>query len=253
MADEITSKIADYISFYGKSAGANKESTQEDIRRFWEEMREGEGCKIDTSPKLPKVGFKRLSEDAMIPTKSHPTDSGFDLYAAEDVVIHPGETEIVKTDIAVQLPEGMEAQVRPRSGITSKGFIQVHLGTIDNGYTGNIGIIAENKSNFYPMYEKADSRVLLGPKGNIVTDEDGRIYKSDDLVFTNSCLIRKGDKIAQLVVQYLPQIESVEVEEIDDTLRGDGGFGSTGVSETEEMIRETISDNYEALKRMEDD
>src|SRR5699024_12030482 len=79
-----------------------------------------------------QLGFKRRSDDATIPTRAHKTDSGFDLYAAEDVLIRPGDTEVVKTDIAVQLPEGMEAQVRPRSGITSVGFIQVHLGTIDN-------------------------------------------------------------------------------------------------------------------------
>ncbi|MBM7600453.1 dUTP pyrophosphatase [Virgibacillus halotolerans] len=180
----------------------------------------------------PVVGFKRLTSDAIIPTKAHATDSGFDLYAAEDVVIHPGETAVVSTGVAVQLPEGMEAQVRPRSGITSRGFVQVHLGTVDNEYIGNIGVIVENKADFIPMYEKANSRVLLGPKGNIITNEDGTIYKSDDLVFSHSCLIRKSDRIAQLVVQYLPQVSAVEIDgDLTETKRGTGGFGSSGVRE----------------------
>src|SRR5699024_2355308 len=93
-----------------------------------------------------EIGFKRLTDDAILPTKAHATDSGFDLYANEDVIIEPGETELIKTGIAVHLPDGYEAQVRPRSGVTSKTKLRVQLGTIDNEYTGDIGIIVENNS-----------------------------------------------------------------------------------------------------------
>src|SRR5690625_2958869 len=98
------------------------------------------------SSHMPKIGFKRLREDASIPSKAHPTDSGFDLAASEDVIIEPGETKIIPTGIAVQLPNGFEAQVRPRSGVTAKTDLRVQLGRIDNGYTGAIGDIVDNIS-----------------------------------------------------------------------------------------------------------
>lgn len=188
------------------------------------------------------IGFKRLNEDSTIPTKAHATDSGFDLYAAEDVVIEPGETKVIPTGIAVQLPEGMEAQVRPRSGVTAKTKLRVQLGTIDNEYTGDIGVIVDNM--YCETSEVNEGYEVIG--GIVVTDARKE-------VMDGTYLIRKGDRIAQLVVQHLPQVEVVEVDSLDETVRGEGGFGSTGVSKTKEMIHETISDNYEALKRMEDD
>src|SRR5699024_1491542 len=99
---------------------------------------------IDFGPPPISVGFKRLSDNATIPTKAHPTDSGFDLYAAEDVIIEPGETAVVPTGIAVKLPAGYEAQVRPRSGVTAKTKLRVQLGTIDNDYRGGIGVVGDN-------------------------------------------------------------------------------------------------------------
>src|SRR5699024_2119699 len=101
---------------------------------------------------LTTIGFKRLIDDANIPTKAHATDSGFDLYAAEDVIIEPGETKIIPTGIAVQLPKGMEAQVRPRSGVTAKTKLRVQLGTIDNQYRGEIGVIVDNVDSFSAMF-----------------------------------------------------------------------------------------------------
>src|SRR5699024_1685025 len=175
-----------------------------------------------------QLGFKRLSDDATIPTRAHKTDSGFDLYAAEDVLMHPGDTEVVKTDIAVQLPVEMQGQVRPRSGITWVGFVQVHLGTIDNSYSGNIGTNVEN--NKFHNYETAENRTPLNIKGGLVLNDDRSLYKTDDLIFSGTCLVRKGDRIAQLVVQHLPQVEAVEVDTLDETDRGEGGFGSTGTS-----------------------
>src|SRR5699024_11720582 len=138
------------------------------------------------------VGFKRLSDDAIIPTRAHKTDSGFDLYASEDVIIEPGETVIVPTGIAIQLPEGMEAQVRPRSGVTSKTKLRVQLGTIDNGYTGEIGVVVDN----------------IASEGFSV---DGVVYPLEN--------IKKGTRIAQLVVQALPKVKAFEVEEISDSER----------------------------------
>lgn len=95
-----------------------------------------------------RVGFKRLNDDAIIPTKAHPTDSGFDLCASKDVIIEPGETTVVPTGIAVELPPGYEATVRPRSGITAKTKLRVQLGTIDNEYRGEIGVIVDNIARY---------------------------------------------------------------------------------------------------------
>src|SRR5690625_5630144 len=98
------------------------------------------------------VGFKRLTDSAVIPTKAHASDSGFDLAASADVIIEPGETKVVPTGIAVELPEGYEAQVRPRSGVTAKTKLRVQLGTIDNGFTGGIGVIVDNISGNESSY-----------------------------------------------------------------------------------------------------
>src|SRR5690554_2706589 len=120
-----------------------------------------------------EIGFKRLSENAVLPTKAHASDSGFDLYAAEDVIIEQGDTAVVKTDIAVVLPEGYEAQVRPRSGVTSKTKLRVQLGTIDNAYRGEIGVIVDNINSF-----SADNFVSLLTyiDGKISLDNSGGLY-----------------------------------------------------------------------------
>lgn len=172
-----------------------------------------------------KIGFKRLSSEAIVPTKAHASDSGFDLYASEDVIIEPGETKIIPTGIAVELPEGFEAQVRPRSGVTAKTKLRVQLGTIDNGYTGEIGVIVDNiaVNTTQRRAVGVDSiyklRHIDGSKSSLGAFNNNAIYK-----------IRKGDRIAQLVVQELPKVVAVEIEEFtEDSERGEGGFGSSGV------------------------
>lgn len=141
-----------------------------------------------------KVGFKRLTETAQIPTKAHETDSGFDLYADEDVIIPPGETRVIKTGIAIRLPIGFEGQIRPRSGVTSKTKLRVQLGTIDNSYTGEIGIIVDN-----------------------ISHQEGE-----------HPLVQRGDRIAQLVLAPVPMVETYEIEKLPNTERGANGFGSSG-------------------------
>lgn len=169
-----------------------------------------------------QVGFKKLSEHAILPTKAHATDSGFDLYAAENVIVEPGQTVVVKTDIALVLPEGYEAQVRPRSGITSKTKLRVQLGTIDNSYRGPVGIIVDNISGI-PSYKKTAIHYDVG--GQLLNGVTmSHIFKHGYYA------IHKGDKLAQLVIQAIPSVESVEVFELDKTDRGANGFGSSGVS-----------------------
>lgn len=170
-----------------------------------------------------KVGFKRLNDNVIIPTKAYPTDSGFDLYASKDVIIEPGDTTVVPTGIAVELPPGYEATVRPRSGITAKTKLRVQLGTIDNEYRGEIGVIVDNIApedldgmpcEYFAL--SIENKPLPEYKSNFVE---------------GTYIIRKGDRIAQLVIQPIPTVEAYEVEgELKTTERGESGFGSTGVS-----------------------
>ncbi len=144
-----------------------------------------------------KVEIKRLEgNDLELPHYETHRSAGMDLRAciAENIVIKPGERKLIKTGISIALPENYEAQVRPRSGLALKNGITVlnTPGTIDADYRGEIGVILIN----------------LG---------------SEDFV------IERGMRIAQMVIASVTQAEFVEVEELDETKRGTGGFGSTGV------------------------
>jgi len=171
---------------------------------------EKEGCcKVMSAIQL-KV--KKLHKDAVIPFKAHKSDAGFDLFSTEDINIVPGETLIIKTGIAVQLPPNFEIQIRPRSGVTSKTKLRVQLGTVDEGYRGELGIIIDNISPF-----------AVNDVG--VNYIDGSPEKYDCTIYQ----IRKGDKLAQFVVNELPEVEIVVEEDLNDGDRGENGFGSTGV------------------------
>ena len=143
------------------------------------------------------VALKRLPEGRDLPAPQRATadSAGFDLRARldEPLELAPGHRAIVPTGIAMALPPGYEAQVRPRSGLAAKQGIGVvnAPGTIDADYRGEIAVILIN----------------LGQE---------------------TARFQRGDRIAQLVVQRLPQVNFVEVDELTDTDRGAGGFGHTG-------------------------
>lgn len=129
------------------------------------------------------------------PVYAHPGDAGADITSAESLVLEPGQRALVKTGLSIALPNGYVAYVMPRSGLALKhGIALVNSpGTIDAGYRGEIGVILLN------------------------TDRE------------NSFTINAGDRIAQLVIQPVVQVEFVPVSELPGTHRGAGGFGSTGV------------------------
>jgi dUTP pyrophosphatase len=137
---------------------------------------------------------KLLSDHARLPTYAHPGDAGLDLFASAEVTIQPGGSALIPTGISIQLPVGMEAQVRPRSGLALKHQITVlnSPGTIDEGYRGEIGVILINH----------------GQKG----------FKVD-----------VGMKIAQMVIQPVVRVNVEASPELDIAARGDKGFGSTGL------------------------
>ena len=144
---------------------------------------------IDKSDLIQVVKFKKVRPNAITPTYAHASDSCADLFIPETIHIGPGDTLIVWTGIALELPFCFEARVRGRSGLASKG-IQVHQGTIDNHYTGELGVI--------------------------MTNTNGISYD-----------IEAGKAIAQLSINPVYQILFQEVTELPETDRGSKGFGSS--------------------------
>ncbi|XP_059769332.1 deoxyuridine 5'-triphosphate nucleotidohydrolase, mitochondrial isoform X2 [Balaenoptera ricei] len=138
-----------------------------------------------------RLRFVRLSEHATAPTRGSERAAGYDLYSAYDYTVPPMEKALVKTDIQIALPSGCYGRVAPRSGLAAKHFIDVGAGVIDEDYRGNVGVVLFNFGK-----EKFE--------------------------------VKKGDRIAQLICEriFYPEIEEVQV--LDDTERGSGGFGSTG-------------------------
>jgi dUTP pyrophosphatase len=139
-----------------------------------------------------KIRIKKLHADAFLPVYAHgpAEDAAMDLRAVERVTLSPGVAQAVPTGIAIELPPGSEAQVRPRSGMALKHSITVNFGTIDPGYRGEIRVVMFN----------------LGREDYSV---------------------EKGDRIAQLIVSTYQAVDWEEGE-LGDSARGAGGFGSSG-------------------------
>lgn len=151
--------------------------------------------------------IKRLTETARLPEKAFPTEAGFDVFADEDVTIHNGETVAISTGIALEIPDGYYGRLKARSGLTLNSDLRVQEGTIDSSYRGEVKIIAEIKGLNYDGTERSFYQTMP----------------------TRPFAIEKGMKIAQLIIQPLPQIELLEVDELSQSDRGTNGFGSTGI------------------------
>jgi dUTP pyrophosphatase len=166
------------------------------------------------------VKIKRLHPDAVIPRYARELDAGFDLVAMEDALILPGESAKIPTGLAFALPEGYELQVRPRSGISAKTKLRLSNapGTIDAGYRGEVCVLVDN------------IRVPSGQWGHVCFDVSEQPVTVEQEVDRHSYLIKKGDRIAQGVLAMVPLAVFEEVEELDETERGAGGFGSSGVN-----------------------
>jgi dUTP pyrophosphatase len=143
---------------------------------------------------MVQISLLRLDPELPAPSYAHPGDAGADIHAAVEVTLQPGERALVPTGIALALPEGFVALVHPRSGLAARHGISIvnAPGTIDAGYRGEVKVCLVNTD----------------------TDEP----------FT----VRRGDRIAQLVIQRFETAAFVEVVDLPDSVRGDGGYGSTG-------------------------
>lgn len=151
--------------------------------------------------------IKRLTETAKLPIKKNPTDAGVDIFTDEEVTIHAGETVAISTGVAIELPTGTYGRLKARSGLTLQTPLRVLEGTIDFEYRGEIKVLAEIKGFEFNANESIFNRTLV----------------------SNPYTVPKGTKIAQLIIQPLPNITIVETEELSDTCRGNNGFGSSGV------------------------
>jgi dUTP pyrophosphatase len=138
-----------------------------------------------------QLKVKRIVPQAKLPSYGHPGDAGMDLYAAVDRVLAPGELFAVPTGIKMAIPRGFVGLVWDKSGISLKGVHRL-AGVVDAGYRGEVQIVLINLS--------------------------GAPFE-----------IKTGMKIAQMLIQPVGEAEVVEAEELDDTSRGEGGFGSTGL------------------------
>jgi dUTP pyrophosphatase len=141
-----------------------------------------------------RVSVLRLDPDLPLPSYAHPGDAGADLYAREGVTLTPGERRLVPTGIALALPEGYVALVHPRSGLAHRSGLSIvnAPGTIDAGYRGEVQVCLVNLDPATPIE------------------------------------LRRGDRIAQLVIQQFETATFVEVDDLPDSARGAGGYGSTG-------------------------
>ena len=139
-----------------------------------------------------EIKVQRLSKYGRVPTKINDSDAGWDVYAAEDAIIDPSQNELVSTDIAMAIPEGYVGLIWDRSGMAAKKGIHRFAGVIDSGYRGEIKVCLWNSSEEH-------------------------------------CIINKGERIAQILFQQVPSFSLKEVENLDETKRGEGGFGSTGL------------------------
>ena len=147
---------------------------------------------------MEKVKLKIYSENGNIPTYATLNSVGADIQSVEDFTLHPGSNHVIKTGLFVEIPDGYELQVRPRSGLAAKYGITItnSPGTIDADYRGEIGVILHN----------------LGKE---------------------PFQVKIGDRIAQLVLKEALQADFIQVydyKDLEESDRGKGGFGSTGVN-----------------------
>ncbi|XP_010106006.2 deoxyuridine 5'-triphosphate nucleotidohydrolase [Morus notabilis] len=135
---------------------------------------------------------KKLSEKAVLPSRGSPLSAGYDLSSATETKVPARGKALIPTDLSIAVPEGTYARIAPRSGLAWKHSIDVGAGVIDADYRGPVGVILFNHS---------------------------------DVDFE----VKEGDRIAQLIIEKIITPDVVEVEDVDATVRGSGGFGSTGV------------------------
>jgi dUTP pyrophosphatase len=163
-------------------------------------------ARSEGTEQCPPLKVKKLSSDAVVPTRTTAGAAGYDLYASKAATIPARGKFIVPTDIAMAIPLGYYGRVAPRSGLAAKHHIDVGAGVIDADYRGAVGVVLFNHAE---------------------TDYE----------------IAKGDRVAQLVITKIDTPQVIEVDDLDDTVRGEGGFGSTGFQK--DVKTDVVTENAE--------
>jgi dUTP pyrophosphatase len=180
------------------------------------------------------VKVKKLSDDAVIPQYQTEGASGFDLVADTDVVIKPGESVLVPTGLAFEIPQGLELQIRPRSGTSYKTKLRVANtpGTIDADYRGEVKVLLDNITvpEFYVGLDAEENCVLKVRESDTAIGIDGSVVPAPVKVPNGTYYIKKGERVAQAVLVPVAKANLIVVDELSSTDRGAGGFGSTGTN-----------------------
>lgn len=146
---------------------------------------------------IKSLQVKKLSERASLPVRGSAYAAGYDLMSAEDKIVPAKGKALVFTDISISIPVGTYGRIAPRSGLASKNFIDIGAGVIDCDYRGNVGVL---------------------------------LFNFSEVDFS----VKQGDRIAQLIVEKIEMLPVEEVETLEATVRGEGGFGSTGIKKIKE-------------------
>ncbi|MFF2886673.1 dUTP diphosphatase [Paenibacillus sp. NPDC057967] len=188
------------------------------------------------------VKIRPLSPTGRIPTYATDGAAAFDLYAAEDTIIGPGETKKVPLGFAVEIPPGYEMQIRPRSGISLNTKLRVANapGTVDSDYRGEVVVIIDNIAEPHEVHPHRAVHVCLDGTAELALTARQPTYK-----------IRSSDRIAQAVIVPVPRVKFVETdEELAKTGRGCGGFSSSGISLTERDCLVTLGYDVREIMSM---
>lgn len=150
-----------------------------------------------------QLQVKKLTSTAKLPLRAHRTDAGLDIFSDEDLMIRVGETVAIHTGLSLAIDPGFFGRLVCRSGISLKTPLRVIEGTIDADYRGEVKVICELK----PWERKVGQETFYSTPHKVC----------------------KGDRIAQLIIQQVPPVDMIEVDDLDPSDRGTNGFGSTGI------------------------
>ena len=192
--EDVLKQIQDEIEMLRKEFGIEDTESQEDLNNTFGIDFGSLQDQLDMISKTKNIQIELLTEDAVFPEYAYPTDSGFDLYSTKEITLEPFGRALIPTGLKLSFDIGYEIQVRPKSGLALKQGITVlnTPGTVDAGYRGELQVILINHDLTQPVSFK------------------------------------KGDRIAQLVIQKVERAQFVEVENLPGSERSADGFGSTG-------------------------
>jgi len=167
-----------------------------------------------------QVKFIKTNSKAIIPKKAKQGDAGYDLFSPEYFKLAPFERKLIPIGLRFEFPEGFVAMIRPKSGLALKKGIDVMAGVIDSGYRDNIGVVLINLNGFETI-----KKLLIGIQA---IEEFKTLWAQENIFGSQDTLeIKPGDPIAQIVFKKYFDVDFVEVQQLTESDRGLGGFGST--------------------------